>query len=76
MSNGDLLTRAKRLVVKIGSTLLVEPDTGALHTGWLSGMAADLADCRAAGQRVVLVSSGAIALGQRTLELGEGSSAA
>ena len=72
MNSGDLLTRAKRLVVKIGSALLVEPATGALHTGWLTGLAADLADCRAAGQQVVLVSSGAIALGRRALGLGEG----
>ncbi len=72
MSNGDLLTRARRLVVKVGSVLLVEPATGALHTGWLTGLAADLADCRAAGQQVVVVSSGAIALGRRALGLGEG----
>ena len=44
-----------------------------LHTfGWLAGLAADLAECRAAGQQVVLVSSGAIALGRRALGLGEG----
>ena len=71
-SNADLLTRARRLVVKVGSVLLVEPGTGALHTEWLTGLAADLADCRAAGQQVVLVSSGAIALGRRALGLGEG----
>jgi glutamate 5-kinase len=66
------LTRAKRLVVKVGSALLVEPGTGALHTGWLTGLATDLAERRAAGQQVVLVSSGAIALGRRALGLGEG----
>jgi glutamate 5-kinase len=71
-SNGNLLTRAKRLVVKVGSVLLVEPATGALHTEWLTGLAADLADCRAAGQQVVVVSSGAIALGRRALGLCEG----
>jgi glutamate 5-kinase len=73
MNNADLLTRARRLVVKIGSALLVEPATGELHTGWLTGLAADLAECRAAGQQVVVVSSGAIALGRRALGLGEGS---
>ena len=71
-NNADLLTRARRLVVKVGSVLLVEPGTGALHTEWLTGLAADLADCRAAGQQVVLVSSGAIALGRRALGLSEG----
>jgi glutamate 5-kinase len=71
-SGSALLTRAKRLVVKVGSALLVEPGTGALHTGWLTGLATDLAERRAAGQQVVLVSSGAIALGRRALGLGEG----
>ena len=66
------LNQAKRLVVKIGSALLVEPGTGALHTEWLTGLATDLAECRAAGQQVVLVSSGAIALGRRALGLDEG----
>ncbi|MFQ5567411.1 MAG: glutamate 5-kinase [Paracoccaceae bacterium] len=72
MSGAGLLTRARRLVVKVGSVLLVEPASGALHSEWLAGLAADLADCRAAGQQVVVVSSGAIALGRRTLELGQG----
>jgi glutamate 5-kinase len=72
LNNADILTRAKRLVVKVGSVLLVEPATGALHTEWLAGLAADLAQCRAAGQQVVVVSSGAIALGRRALGLGEG----
>jgi glutamate 5-kinase len=71
-SNGGLLTRAKCLVVKVGSALLVAPGTGALNAEWLTGLAADLADCRAAGQQVVLVSSGAIALGRHALGLSEG----
>jgi glutamate 5-kinase len=66
------LARARRLVVKVGSALLVEPATGALHADWLSGLAADLAACRATGQQVVVVSSGAIALGRRALGLGDG----
>jgi glutamate 5-kinase len=71
-SNGGLLTQAKCLVVKVGSALLVAPGTGALNAEWLTGLAADLADCRAAGQQVVLVSSGAIALGRNALGLSEG----
>jgi glutamate 5-kinase len=68
----SLLSRAKRLVVKVGSALLVEPGTGELHTEWLTGLAADLAAHRAAGQQVILVSSGAIALGRNALGLGQG----
>jgi glutamate 5-kinase len=69
---GGLLTRARCLVVKVGSALLVEPRDGTLRTAWLAGLAADLADRRAAGQQVVLVSSGAIALGRHALGLGQG----
>jgi len=72
MNNGGLLTHAKCLVVKVGSALLVEPGSGALNTEWLTGLAADLADRRAAGQQVVVVSSGAIALGRHALGLGAG----
>ena len=56
-----------RLVVKIGSNLLVDPTTGTLRLDWLAGMAADVADERGAGRDVILVSSGAIALGRRVL---------
>ncbi|MEM1300795.1 MAG: glutamate 5-kinase [Pseudomonadota bacterium] len=67
----DRLTSARRLVVKIGSALLVDPVAG-LNAGWLAGLAADLADCRARGQGVVVVSSGAIALGRQVLGLPSG----
>ena len=60
-----------RLVVKIGSALLVAPD-GAVRREWLAGIAADVAARRAAGQQVAIVSSGAIALGARRLNLAKG----
>ncbi len=60
-----------RLVVKIGSSLLVA-STGDLHESWLASVAADVAAARAAGQQIVLVSSGAIALGARRLGLRRG----
>lgn len=62
------LAGAKRIVVKVGSALLVGPD-GAAHADWLAGFAADLARLRARGQQVVVVSSGAVALGRRRLGL-------
>ena len=64
------LTGAKRLVVKIGSALLVGP-TG-LNADWLRGLCDDVADLRGQGIDVVLVSSGSIALGRRVLDLPEG----
>src|SRR5450755_3696479 len=63
-------TDAKRIVVKVGSTLLVDGDKGRLNRTWLESLAADVAACRKRGQEVILVSSGAIALGRRHLNLG------
>ena len=66
------LVAARRVVVKVGSALLVEPSTGSVNRAWLESLAEDLAALRARGQEVVLVSSGAIALGRRELGLGRG----
>ena len=63
---------AKRIVVKIGSALLTEPGTGTLKEAWLASILADVAELRAAGKEVVLVSSGAVALGRGTLDLPRG----
>ena len=61
----------KRLVVKIGSALLVDPD-GAIRADWLGGVVDDLAARTAAGQQIIVVSSGAVALGARRLRLPKG----
>ncbi len=66
------LTDAKRIVVKVGSTLLVDGDKGRLNRSWLESLAADVAAFRKRGQEIILVSSGAIALGKRHLNLGSG----
>jgi glutamate 5-kinase len=66
------LLHAKRVVVKIGSALLVEQSTGRINRAWLETLAADVARLRARGQDVLLVSSGAIALGRRHLGLSAG----
>lgn len=63
------LTGARRVVVKIGSALLVDRTTGALRTDWLTSIAEDIAKLRAGGADVVLVSSGSIALGRGILGL-------
>ncbi len=63
------LTDAKRLVVKIGSALLVDSETGALRQDWLTSLAADVAHIRARGTDVIIVSSGSIALGRGILGL-------
>ena len=61
--------RARRVVVKIGSALLVDQTTGTPRQAWLDALAADLAELRAAKIEIVIVSSGAIALGRRSLNL-------
>ena len=58
-----------RVVVKIGSSLLVDP-TGAVKREWLATLVADIAEQVAAGDQIIIVSSGAIALGARRLGLG------
>ncbi|MEQ1648674.1 MAG: glutamate 5-kinase [Hyphomicrobiaceae bacterium] len=65
-------TSAKRIVVKIGSALLVDRATGSLRAEWLATLADDVAALAAQGKDVVLVSSGAIALGRHVLKLPKG----
>ncbi len=62
------LARARRLIVKIGSALLVD-NSGDIRRDWLDRLGDDVARCRARGQELVLVSSGAIAVGRRHLGL-------
>jgi glutamate 5-kinase len=67
------LSSAKRVVIKIGSSLLVDSNASHLREDWLKALAADVARLRKRGQEVILVSSGAIALGRRQLKLPGGS---
>ena len=62
---------ARRLVIKIGSALLVDRERG-LKQGWLSALALDVAEAKLRGADVVLVSSGSIALGRKVLGLPAG----
>ena len=64
----EALHQARRLVVKIGSALLVGED-GEIRRPWLDALVDDVARCRARGQEMVLVSSGAVAVGRRHLGL-------
>ncbi len=66
MSDPGAIAGARIVVVKIGSSLLVE-SAGRLREEWLAGLAADAAHLHSRGQGVVLVSSGAIALGRGIL---------
>jgi len=67
------LTMAKRVVIKVGSVLLVDEKNGTVHHKWLAALALDVARLKKRGQEVILVSSGAIAVGRRYLNLPDGS---
>ena len=60
------LTSARRIVVKVGSALLVNKD-GTLRAAWLDGLAHDLAGLKRRGYDIVIVSSGAIAFGRNMI---------
>lgn len=66
------LKSAKRIVVKIGSALLVGAISGQLRLDWLQSLALDITEQKKLGRDVLIVSSGSIALGRRVLELPEG----
>ena len=66
------LARARRIVVKIGSALLVDAATGRVKAEWLASLVNDLAEIRKSGKDIIVVSSGAIALGRRSLGFAKG----
>lgn len=66
------LQKARRLVVKIGSSILVDEAKGEVRRDWLNALTDDVARLRKKGCEVVLVSSGAIRLGRTSLKLASG----
>ena len=71
-SRAKRLLQSRRLVVKVGSALLVDSRNGRINRQWLEALADDLLAARERGAQVILVSSGAIALGRRQLGLPAG----
>ena len=72
LSASTLINDATRITIKIGSALLFNPEKGGLQTAWLAGLASDVARLHKAGKQVILVSSGAIALGRDEMGLPKG----
>jgi glutamate 5-kinase len=68
----DIFSTAKLVVVKVGSALLVDSASGELRRDWLASLCADVVGLKQEGRKVILVSSGAIALGRRALGLKPG----
>ena len=69
---GEGLAACKRIVVKVGSSLLVDSATGSVDQTWLSTLANDLHKLASGGSEILVVSSGAIALGRGVLGLPRG----
>ena len=67
-SSMDRVAGAKRIVIKVGSSLLVNPQSG-IKESWLDSLVEDIADLHRGGAQILLVSSGAIALGRNVLSL-------
>lgn len=68
----NVLKKAKRIVLKIGSSLLVDEDTGCLKSTWLNALADDVAAAHKKGREVIIVTSGASALGRKALSMKSG----
>ena len=65
----DTLDTSQIVVIKVGSSLLVQEKLNRINQEWLAGMASDIAGLHSTGKAVVVVSSGAIALGRQGLSL-------
>ena len=70
--NTPALDDFRRIIVKVGSSLLVDSGAGAIRESWLASLAADLAALHSDGRDVLVVSSGAIVLGRAVLKLAGG----
>lgn len=66
------LESARRIVIKIGSSLLVDETSGQIRRPWMDALIDDIAACKMRGQEVIIVTSGAIAVGRRPLHLPPG----
>jgi glutamate 5-kinase len=69
MNKQDLIKKTKRVVIKIGSALLINSKTGKLQSTWLETLAFDIHNLIKSGIEVIIVSSGSIALGKKQLNL-------
>lgn len=72
VTSASLIGAANRIVIKIGSALLVDAGTGALRREWLADLARDVAMLKAKGKEILIVSSGSIALGRKVLGFSNG----
>src|SRR5882757_7672281 len=72
MARRPALKNFRRIVVKVGSSLLIDSDAGEVRASWLTALAADIAKLHGEGREILIVSSGSIALGRSRLRLPRG----
>ena len=72
MTRLPALTDFRRIVIKVGSSLLVDSDAGSLREAWLGALVEDIANLHRDNRDILVVSSGAIALGRSILKLPRG----
>jgi glutamate 5-kinase len=66
------LQNSKRVIIKIGSSLIINAQTGRCNSYWLAGLAKDVVELRNMGKQILIVCSGSVALGRQALGLGSG----
>ena len=71
MNRSELMNRKQRIVIKVGSSTLTHPETGAMNLTKMERLVRILADIRNSGKDIVLVSSGAIAVGRKAMNITE-----
>lgn len=65
----DILKDCKTLVIKIGTALVTQSDGSGVHQDWLDALAADVKALRDSGMQIVIVTSGAVALGRKAMQI-------
>ena len=69
-NNFPQLRKAKTIVLKIGTSILVDSDTNLIKSDWLETFIQEIVELKNNGQNIIIVSSGSIALGKEVLKLG------
>ena len=69
MKKNNLIQTSKRIIIKIGSALLIDKEKGTLRKKWLDTLAIDIFNLIRLNKEVIIVSSGSIALGKKQLSL-------
>ena len=65
----DIITAANTIIIKIGTALIIEPDGSGVRTDWLNQFAHDVNTLKSQNKKILIVSSGAVAMGRTALNI-------